>query len=72
MKTPDEAMQTLLRRTLPKTADAAAPHRDLWPLLQARLEQQSAPPWLDWALGAAVLLAFALCPTALPVLLYYL
>lgn len=68
----DEHMQQLLRAALPKIDRAAAPSRDLWPQMHARLSRRTAAPWFDWALAGGVLVALAFCPAALPVLLYYL
>jgi hypothetical protein len=72
MKTHDEALQQLLRNALAKMDEAAQPSRDLWPQMRALLNQPSAPPWFDWALAGGILVALAFCPSAVPVLLYYL
>ncbi len=68
--TPDDDLVRSLRSTVPPWTDAAPP--DLWPRMLRRIDQ--APPrfgWLEAALAAAILAAFALYPEIVPVLLWH-
>ena len=61
----------LLREALPPIADAA-PAGDLWPLVQSRLTPGAPPPsTLEWILVVAVMLACALQPAALSLVLFH-
>ena len=47
--------------------------RDLWPAMQRRLgAKPAAPPWFDWVLAGGLTVFIAVCPSAIPVLLFYL
>jgi hypothetical protein len=61
----------LLREALPPIADTATAG-DLWPLVQSRLIPGAPPPSrLEWILVAAVMLACALQPAALSLVLFH-
>jgi hypothetical protein len=49
-------------------------HRDLWPQMLQRLEQQHSirVPWFDWALAAIAAATVILFPGVIPALLYHL
>lgn len=68
--TGDQRMFDLLRRAVPKMDGGAEPSRDLWPQMLGKMAERTGAPWLDWALGGGILAIVALCPSAVPVLLY--
>jgi hypothetical protein len=74
-----DRIRTLLQQALPSVGNDPEPARDLWPELQARMEQAHAPsqarsavPWFDWVLAGGVALVAIAFPASIPVLLYYL
>jgi len=76
----EDEMKKLLRESLGRTdesADAeAGPARNLWPGVLRRITEEPAAragavPWFDWALLAALAVAAAAFPAAIPVFLYY-
>jgi hypothetical protein len=81
MKNHDEnGLKEQLRKSLPPVNDEVPP-RDLWPMMQRRLnvqaEQPTVPTFSGWAVFDGALLAglvalFAIFPASIPLLLYYL
>ena len=72
MNESDERMRKLLREAMGPVADPEL-KRDLWPRMQARLDDRPVHvPWWDWALAAAVVLCLLLFPAAIPAVLYQL
>jgi hypothetical protein len=81
MKNHDEnGLQEQLRQALPPV-NAELPPRDLWPMMQRRLnakaEQPSAKAFSGWAVFDGALLAglvtlVVIFPASIPLLLYYL
>jgi hypothetical protein len=74
-----ENLAALLKNVVPPVVEDAEQRRDLWPMMQARMNQQDdfasrlkAVPWFDWALAGGVALLAVAFPAAVPVLLYYL
>jgi hypothetical protein len=75
-------LEELLRRSIPPLRDADVElHRDLWPQLKQRLDQENARdharqplriPWFDWALAALAVAALIFFPAVIPALLYHL
>ena len=70
-------IRELLQQALPPVGEAREPTHDLWPALQARINQSAAParliiPWFDWALAGGVAIVAVAFPASIPVLLYYL
>lgn len=68
----DERLLQLLRAELPALRDQA-PASDLWPRVQRRVRQGSAPrpSPVDWILVAVVVISCALRPSAIAVLLFH-
>ncbi|MGA9071788.1 MAG: hypothetical protein WB424_16105 [Terracidiphilus sp.] len=73
-------LHDLLRQSLPPVNDEVPP-RDLWPMMQRRLNAQAEQPgakafsgWavFDGALLAGLVALFAIFPASIPLLLYYL
>jgi hypothetical protein len=71
----DKEIHELLKRSIASVADTEL-RRDLWPQMQRRLDEQSAPdrsvPWFDWALAAILSAVLLLFPGTIPALLYHL
>jgi hypothetical protein len=72
-----DAMDHLLRSALPPVSDHPELHRDLWPAMLRRFDEESLPrvsrvPWFDWALAAGLVALAAMAPHTIPVILYYL
>jgi|HubBroStandDraft_5_1064220.scaffolds.fasta_scaffold141326_2 hypothetical protein len=66
-------VEQLLKKSLPRVDNLAGPVRDLWPVVQGRMEQKTfASPWFDWALAGGVAVFALVFPVAIPVFLYYL
>jgi hypothetical protein len=68
----EKEIRELLKTAIGKMPDAEL-RRDLWPLMQRRLDD--APlrvPWWDWALLAAAVSVFCFFPGVIPALLYHL
>ncbi len=72
MNESDRRVQDLVRRAVGPMADAEL-RRDLWPRMQARLDEPRVRvPWWDWALAAAVVACLCAFPAAIPAVLYHL
>jgi hypothetical protein len=69
----DERVLQLLRAELPVPADQPSA-TDLWPRVQSRVHQGSAPrpSAVDWMLAALVVISCVLSPSAIDVLLFHL
>jgi hypothetical protein len=74
-----ERLAALLRNAVQPRQEEHGPGRDLWPVMRARLHQESGGvagirtvPWFDWALAGGVAVCAVVFPAAIPVLLYYL
>jgi hypothetical protein len=70
-------MKGLMRSALAPVGAESELHRDLWPAMLRRMEEQASRgpgsvPWLDWALGGALLAFAVIAPRTIPVILYYL
>ena len=70
--TEDTRLVSLLRSAVPPIGNAAAPSRDLWPLVATR--QQAGPTWswLDVSLALGVAVVLLLRPDWLVPLAYHL
>jgi len=69
----DERVLRLLRAELP-VPEAHVAATDLWPRVQSRVHQGSAP-WpsaVDWMLAALVVISCVLSPSAIGMLLFHL
>ena len=68
-------LKALLKEAIPPLKDTGL-HRDLWPQMLRKLDEQPVPashvPWFDWALAAILSAVLFLFPGAIPVLLYQL
>jgi len=68
-------LKALLKQAISPVKDAEL-HRDLWPQMLGKLDEQAVPvkhvPWLDWTLAAILSAVLFLFPGAIPVLLYQL
>ena len=72
-----DPMARLLRDAMRPVVDQPESHRDLWPAMLRRMDEQASRgaagvPWFDWALGGALLAFAAMAPRTIPVILYYL
>lgn len=69
----DDKLRELLQRSIAPMNDTEL-HRDLWPQMLQRLEQQHSihVPWFDWALAAVAVATVILFPGVIPALLYHL
>jgi hypothetical protein len=72
-----DAMERLLRSTLPPVGDHPEPHGDLWPAMRRRFDEESTHrltriPWFDWALATGLVAFAAMAPHTIPVILFYL
>jgi hypothetical protein len=74
-----ERLSALVRNAVLPVDKDAEPKRDLWPAIEARLNQREdvvtrlgSVPWFDWVLAGGVALLAVAFPAAVPVLLYYL
>lgn len=83
MRTQDDRIKDLLKRTLPPLQTNAEPSRDLWPALLRRMDADAAKTvpvraggskwvWFDWALMAGLAAMALAFPASIPLLLYYL
>lgn len=65
-------LKSLLKDALPPVQHTEL-HRDLWPQMLRRLDQQPLRvPWFDWALAAVLVACLLVFPETLPALLYHL
>ena len=69
--TGDDGLQHLLRSALPRAAEGA-PSRDLWPLIEKRVQARAEWSWLDVSLAAAVTIVLVMFPGWLFLLAYHL
>jgi hypothetical protein len=69
----DKPLKQLIRQAIAPVKDAEL-HRDLWPQMLKRLQQQEPVrvPWFDWVLAAVSCLILVLFPSVIPALLYHL
>jgi len=71
----EDHLKALLKEAIPPVKDAEL-HRDLWPQMLRKLDEQPVPvnhiPWFDWTLAAILSTVLFLFPGAIPVLLYQL
>jgi hypothetical protein len=68
-----DRMKKLLQEALPPVESPAEPGRDLWTAVLKRIDAKPVRvPWFDWALIAGIVVAGAIFPATIPVLLYYL
>lgn len=68
----DEKLREMLKRTMPKMADAEL-EGDLWPRMLRKLDQRPAGVfWLDWLLAALLAVWCLIFPSAIPGLVYHL
>ena len=65
----EERMKQLLREALPPIGTGGL-DRDLWPMMQRRIEQRPTAPWFDWALAGGLTVFLVVFPTIIPVFLY--
>jgi hypothetical protein len=68
----DNELRELLKRSIAPMNDTEL-HRDLWPRMLRRLEQQQRlrVPWFDWALAAVAAATLIFFPGVIPALLYH-
>ena len=66
----DDRLGQLLRAALLPTQDSS-PQRDLWPSLEARLDERTRWSLIDVGLGIAALLALVIFPEWLLPLVYH-
>jgi hypothetical protein len=68
-------IKELLKQAIPP-AQHTELHRDLWPQMLRKLDEQPAPafhvPWFDWALAAILGAVLVFFPGSIPALLYHL
>jgi hypothetical protein len=69
----DKDLRDLLAKNIASLEDTEL-HRDLWPQMLERLDQQrpARVPWFDWALAVLLSAALIFFPGAIPALLYHL
>ena len=71
----NKEMRELLQQAVAPVQDTEL-HRDLWPHMLHKLDEQPVPsskvPWFDWALAAIVSAVLVFFPSSIPALLYHL
>jgi len=67
----DKRLRDLVRLAIPPVA-AVKPSRDLWPSVVEKIQAPAEWSWVDVALAAAVLIALAVFPEWLFVIVYHL
>lgn len=69
--TDDDRLRRLLQSALPPRPDRE-PSRDLWPLVEHRLQARAAWSWVDVGLAAVVTLVLLMFPGGLLLLAFHL
>ncbi len=71
----NKEIKNILKQAIAPVKDAEL-HRDLWPQMLRKLDEQSAlavnVPWFDWALAAILGAVLVFFPGSIPALLYHL
>jgi len=73
LRNDEQRWKALVERALPPVPADSEPKCDLWPVVLARIHAEPVTShWFDWALLSALIVLVAICPTSIPVFLYYL